>query len=66
MAPTILINEPISRNILDKRTGDQKDLLIFLTRNSMMVFKLKKTRSKEMKTHAMSVISSTGCMLNSF
>jgi len=61
MALTMPINEPIRRNMLDKRTGDQKDLLIFLTRSSRMVLKLKKTRSKERKMHAMSAISTNGC-----
>jgi len=63
MALTMPIDEPISKNMLDKRTGDQKDLLIFLTRNSMRVFKLKKARSKETKAHAMSATSTSGCKI---
>jgi len=65
MALTMPIDEPIRRNMLDKRTGDQKDLLIFLTRSSMRVLKLKKARSKERKVHAISAISTNGCKLNS-
>ena len=59
------INEPMRMNMLDKRTGDQKDLLIFLTRSSMRVLKLKKARSKERKRHAMLAASTNGCKLNS-
>jgi len=66
MALTMPINEPIRRNMLDKRTGDQKDLLIFLTRSSMRVLKLKKAKSKERKTHAMLAININRCKLNSY